>query len=213
MSEEVNEQLIKEQLKSLPRPVQEAVASFDWAREVFEVGRAHTLHVDQIGQIQTEVMLVVIGLISPKDFHDQMISRIGINEDQALEIADEVNERVFVPIREFMKNYYAEEEKKGTEIVPSERNVLRNAGISLGDEPEEPAPQIEKAKETKFSSEDDEEEFITPEKDMVAMASPLKPVTPIVAPVIPDIAAKLQSSEVFKTKSSNYLDPYREPVE
>jgi hypothetical protein len=140
MSEPTQEQLITEQLKSLPRPVQEAITSFDWAREVFDVGRKHALHVDEIGEIQTEVMLVVLGLISPKEFYDQMVSRIGIDEDQALEISSEVNDRVFVRIREFMKNYYAEEEKKGTVIAPSEKDILRGAGIKLGDEPEETEP-------------------------------------------------------------------------
>lgn len=200
MAQQSTEQIIKDHLATLPEPVKKAIASFDWAKEVFDVGRKHIVHVDDIGEIQTEVMMVVLGLISPREFYDQMVSRIGIEEDLALEIADEINERVFMRIRDFMKNYYAEEEKKGKEIVSSERTVLRSAGISLGDEPDEPQIPVEPA--------DDEEKFIilpTPEV--------VKKVVPTPAPVIPDIASKLQNSAVFKNKSSNYLDPYREPVE
>ncbi len=196
MSEPTPEELIKEQLKSLPRPVQEAIASFDWAREVFDIGRKHALHVDEIGEIQTEVMLVVLGLISPKEFYDQMVSRIGIQEDQALEISDEVNTAVFMRIREFMKNYYAEEEKKGTVIAPSEKDVLHQAGIKLGDDPDEDdsAPTSE------------EDEVFVP----IAQPKPAPPVGPSPAE---EIKAKLADSAVFKNPPKNYFDPYREPVE
>jgi hypothetical protein len=198
MSEPTQEQLITEQLKSLPRPVQEAITSFDWAREVFDVGRKHALHVDEIGEIQTEVMLVVLGLISPKEFYDQMVSRIGIDEDQALEISSEVNDRVFVRIREFMKNYYAEEEKKGTVIAPSEKDILRGAGIKLGDEPEETEPA---------ASEDHEDEEV-----FVPIAQP-KPALPTGPSPAEEISEKLSQSKVFQNPPKNYFDPYREPLE
>lgn len=203
MSEPTTEQLIKEHLETLPKPVKDAIASFDWAREVFDIGHKKSLHVDAIGEIQTEVMLVVLGLISPKEFYDQMVSRIGIKDELALEIADEVNEKVFVRIRNFMKNYYAEQEKKDKEIVSSERNVLKNAGIKLGDEPDEPLiPVVESTGE----------QFINLE-DSVDETPVVKKPTPEPRPAIPDISAKLQNAEVFKGKSTSYLDPYREPVE
>lgn len=206
MNENNTEQLIEEHLKTLPKPVKDAIGSFDWAREVFDIGQKKHLHVNDIGEIQTEVMLVVLGLISPKDFYDQMVSRIGVKEDLALEIADEVNEKVFVRIRNFMKNYYAEQEKKDKEIVSSERNVLKNAGIKLGDEPDE--DQKVESSQNKVDN-----------KEVPIKVAPLpdfsfepKQESVSVSPV-PDISAKLQNPQVFKGKSTSYLDPYREPVE
>lgn len=206
MSENNTEQLIKDHLKTLPKPVKDAIASFDWTREVFSIGQKKSLHVDAIGEIQTEVMLVVLGLISPKEFYDQMVSRIGIKDELALEIADEVNEKVFVRIRNFMKNYYAEQEKKDKEIVSSERNVLKNAGIKLGDEPDE--DQKVESSQNKVDN-----------KEVSIKVAPLpdfsfepKQESVSVSPV-PDISAKLQNPQVFKGKSTSYLDPYREPIE
>jgi nucleotide-binding universal stress UspA family protein len=204
MAEPTTEDLIKEHLTTLPKPVKDAINSFDWARDVFQVGRKYNLHVDDIGELQTEVMLVVLGLTSPREFEDEVHARIESDSEKASAMCEEINIKVFMRIRDFMKNYYAEEEKKGKEIVPSERNVLRNAGIKLGDEPEEIHP------------EEGEEEFINlaPATDAPApMAVPIKKIAPIPTPVIPDIKSKLENSAVFKSPSSNYLDPYREPVE
>lgn len=206
MSENNTEQLIKEHLKTLPKPVKDAIGSFDWAREVFDIGQKKSLHVDVIGEIQTEVMLVVLGLISPKDFYDQMVSRIGIKEDLALDIAEQVNERVFIRIRDFMKNYYAEQDKKEQDSVVADKNILKKAGIKLGDEPEEEDEQVgsrksEVAREVPIK--------VAPLPDF---SSEPKQASASISPV-PDISAKLQNSQVFKGKSTSYLDPYREPIE
>lgn len=207
MAEPTTEDLIKEHLTTLPKPVKDAINSFDWAREVFQVGRKYNLHVDDIGELQTEVMLVVLGLTSPREFEDEVYARIESDSDKASAMCEEINDKVFMRIRDFMKNYYAEEEKKGKEIVSSERNVLHNAGIRLGDEADEPVASKEV---------EEEEELITLsdyDEAKPAIAPEVKKADPTPMPVIPDIKSKLLNGAVFKSAPSNYLDPYREPVE
>ncbi len=204
MTEPTTEELIKKHLETLTKPVKDAINSFDWAREVYDVCHKRSMHIDDIGEIQNEVMLVVLGIAAPRDFYNQMVSRLRIPEDEALDIADEVNTRVFLRIREFMKNYYAEEEKKGKEIVGSERQVLRDSGIKLGDEPEGPetvAPDNSKS----------EEKYINlPPIAGVGVSDKAKET---VVEASPTISENLQKSAVFKNPPPNYFDPYREPIE
>jgi hypothetical protein len=205
MAEKQTEQLIKEQMESLPRPVKEAIASFDWARAVFDIGRKHDLHVDEIGEVQTEVMLVVLGLISPKDFYDQMVSRVGIEENRALEVATEVNEKVFLRIRDFMKEYYAEEEKS-----QSERKVLNSAGIRLDDGedlPEEVLPKISIEDTKNKEIVDEEEKMIAPPIEVA------KNMNNTESKEESELKDKLNKAKDFTDAPTNYFDPYREPVE
>jgi glutaredoxin-related protein len=203
MNQISTEYLIKAHLKTLPESVKLAINSFDWNKEVFDVGRKYSLHLDNIGEIETEVILVILGLISPKDFYDQMVHRIGLKEEVALDVASEINEKVFLRIRDFMKNYYSQKEESDLGIKTQEKRVLQNAGIRIGEDSEE----LETSKNP-----DDEEEVevkippldYTPTKEKVLVNS---------APAIPDIRSKLENPQVFKGKSTAYLDPYREPIE
>lgn len=196
MATKTSEQLIKEQIESLPRAVREAIASFDWARIVFDIGRKNNLQVDDIGEIQKEVMLVVLGLISPKEFYDQMVERVGIVEDKAFNIADEVNEKVFVRIREYMKNYYEEQEE-----VQSERRVLNSAGIRFddGEDLPEEAIKTKPAVENKKT----EEEIIVP---------PPQNANSNIKEEVQEKKTEKQFKDLPETPP-NFLDPYREPIE
>lgn len=225
MPEQSTEQLIKDHLAALPEPVRKAIASFDWAREVFDIGRKHSMHVDRIGELQTEVMLVVLGLVSPRDFQNELFDRIEPNRDIALEISDEVNQKVFIRIREYMKKYYEGNENNPTpskspevikegELGSSEKNVLNSAGIKIGDEANEPNPPvILPAEDTEPESESiggmvslihEEEEIAKPD------------------PIIEKLKATMSKPEVRKSPITvitaenapkGFLDPYREPVE
>lgn len=223
------EQLIKDHLATLPEPVKKAIGSFDWTREVFDIGRKHSMHIDRIGELQTEVMLVVLGLISPRQFQDELLSRIEPNRETALEVSDEVNQKVFVRIRDFMKDYYDREEgkssvvKSSAELTPedelgsSEHSILNETGIALpGDAAyaqdfivAKPAPQATSAisagiDHTSVSLMSDEE--LDPEE-----------VQEPVAPVAPTVKAEVRKSPVTvitdKDTPKNFLDPYREPLE
>ena len=218
-------------MATLPEPVKKAIASFDWAREVFDIGRKHSMHVDRIGELQTEVMLVVLGLVSPRDFQNELFDRIEPNREIALEISDEVNQKVFIRIRDFMKEYYERNENsvapakapevvkpasaggygvaKDDEIGSSERQVLHGAGIKIGDEVNEPEPEPEEE-----PVDDDGAISFYQEKESVAM--------PKIDPVVTKVTEVMSKPEIHKSKISvitekdapkGFLDPYREPVE
>lgn len=221
MAEQTTDQIIKEHFETLPEPVKKAIASFDWAREVFDIGRKHSMHIDRIGELQTEVMLVVLGLISPRDFQNELMSRIEPNREIALEVSDEVNKRVFIRIRDFMKDFYEREgayvsPEKEDELRNSEKSVLRTAGIKVGDEANEPEPAIPTVP-FPLSVENDEIVSLVSESELEHAVPPAKADT-----VIAEVTSAMSKPEVYKspitvmtpkTVPKNFLDPYREPVE
>lgn len=203
---------IEERMREIPAPLAEAIRNSGWENIVFEIGRRYSLHVDDIGEIQNELILVLTGITHPDEFRSILINEIGIPSDKTDLIINDINEKINEKIKDFLKNHLDEEEKEepvesqeeSEENIKSfDKVILKKAGIKLGDEPDD-----EEVTSRKPQVEDDEEKFITlPAPEVARKASP----TPV--PVIPDIATKLQNSAVFKNKSSNYLDPYREPVE
>lgn len=220
MMEQANEQLIKEQLENLPEPVKKAIASFDWAREVFDIGRRNNLHVDTIGDIQTEVMLVVLGLISPKEFFDQMTTTIGLSRDIAEKVAEEVNAGVFIRIRKFLKDYYDADGKAESTINQKEKKILQSAGISVGDD-----ALREEVARSFVPIEDGEVVKVVPNVVTAGAASaapaPAKPAVASPAPA-PKPAPAAPTAQIFRTKvaeiatadkPNNFFDPYREPIE
>lgn len=207
MSETNTEQLIKNHLAALPEPVKKAIGSFDWARVVFDIGRKYNMHVNSIGDLQTEVMLVVLGLVTPAEFEKELTGRIETDSEKAGKIADEVNTSVFIRIRDFMKNYYEHPEGEDEGIESSERTVLKDAGISLdGDADVEEKEEVETPaeEEISFTSLDSSEA-----QDAVAAKEEDKKID------IPKAGAVFKTNVTTvggKEVSKAYLDPYREPI-
>ncbi len=216
------DKLIEEHLASLPEPIKKAIASFDWAREVFDIGRKHNMHIDRIGELQTEVMLVVLGLISPRDFQTELMERIEPNHDIAIEVSDEVNKRVFIRIREFMKKYYEDDGTPKAVAEPpdaiksAEKKVLNGAGIRLEGDPE-PEPAKITMGPASISSEEDGIISLGSYDDSDSAAP-----TPKIDPIVQKVAQTMEKQEVRPSpitviKAENapkgFLDPYREVVE
>ncbi len=109
--ENETENLIKEQFAKLPPEIRQAVASFDWESKVQEIGQKNSLHVDKLATLQDEIFLVIIGLVYPDDFINQIKSRLGLPDDKIKTIVNDSNEMIFRPIREALVKIYDEEFK------------------------------------------------------------------------------------------------------
>lgn len=204
---------IEERMEEIPAPLAEAIRQSGWENIVFDIGRKYSLHVDDIGNIQNELILVLVGITHPDEFRSILLKELRIPEDKVDLIIDEINvklnEKIKNTLKQTLKEVESEEKpeiKTETDIHSSERNVLKNAGIKLGDEPDE--DQKVESSQNKVDN-----------KEVSIKVAPLpdfsfepKQESVSVSPV-PDISAKLQNPQVFKGKSTSYLDPYREPVE
>ncbi len=215
---------IEERMQEIPAPLARAIQESGWENIVFDIGRKYNLHVDDIGEMQNELILVLVGITHPEEFRSILLNEIRIPSDKIDLIINDLNVQINEKIKNSLKKHLDIEESEVEEVKEEslksqtaddhEKKVLKKAGVSFGDEPEEGDDKQVASRESQVAT-NNEEKFIV--LDPVAAEGKETPVvkkpTPEPAPAIPDISVKLQNGAVFKGKSTEYLDPYREPVE
>jgi len=92
---------IREELAKLPRPNQQAINAFDWQRKCQEIGTAHNLTEDEITGLQSEVVLVLMGLSDLQTLHRYIDDEIGGTGWQNIEAY--IVDNVLSPISEIME--------------------------------------------------------------------------------------------------------------
>jgi hypothetical protein len=106
------EKEIKDQIVSLPKKVRDIIASTDITGEIIKIKEKYHLMLDQISTLEVETMLVMIGLEPAEDFVDNLQKNLKIDEEKAINIANNINESVFKRIRHAMMEQDAEQENK-----------------------------------------------------------------------------------------------------
>ncbi len=98
-----NVQNLKKQYQSLPPEVQKAIASADLPIKIQAVVKNNKLLIDQAGKLELETYFVLLGLEALDDYIGNLVKNVGLQKDQALIVAREVNESVFKNVRETLK--------------------------------------------------------------------------------------------------------------
>lgn len=94
----IDEQL-KEQFKSLPKVVQDAITSADVAKHMRELADMHKLHLDQWESLENEVMLTLLGIQPIADIQKNIKNEVGLTDEVASALAADISKIVFEPIR------------------------------------------------------------------------------------------------------------------
>lgn len=101
--DEETQKIIAEQMKKLPKDVVEAIISVDYKTKLQEITKRQRLMIDQAGKLEMETTLIMIGLEPLADFVENIEREFGVNSVRAKEIAMDVSENIFKPIRESLK--------------------------------------------------------------------------------------------------------------
>lgn len=120
-------QSFEEQLVYLPEINQRALKSFDWATELLSIGKNYGLHIDELEDLQLETMLVMVGLVQVKDYPNELINKLAISPAEANKIIEQVNDRIFQPIHDYIVN-------GGPKIPSTPKGVLESAGFEITDD-------------------------------------------------------------------------------
>lgn len=200
---------VQQRLNELPEEIRLAVQSADLDRKIQAIGQKHKLHIDQIGNLEDETLLVMLGFADPTEFMDQLVERASVTPVQASLISADVAHDIFMPIRESMR-LWAERKKsmKDTDAAPA---------------PTIPAPSV-----VMPSSKPAVSVAAAPTPTPAPTPAPSAPApaaTPKPAPELSAIDSLLSHKQVTPAPSAatpapnpgqpqNYkADPYREPVE
>lgn len=204
---------IQERFEELPADVQHAIQSTDMAAALTAFGGAHNLHVDQMGALEDEALLVMLGFTSPAAFPARLRAALNVSEADAAAIAGEISERLFMPIRDSMRTYIEARLKKqaaGEKNAPppSQPPAVRTP-------PPVPALPSKPAAQVAAPAEPEREALSTPAGGKTIMPST---VLPTVHPADQALAAAKITLPATQTitisdKKNYSVDPYREPVE
>lgn len=95
---ETLKQIIKREVEKLPKDGQEAVNSLDWARITEEIGKKYLLSESEIDDLQTQTLLVLIGLKDADLYATGVENEVGFSKEDANKISEEVFQKIFTPI-------------------------------------------------------------------------------------------------------------------
>ena len=100
---------IKYEILNLPEELIRAIENFKF-RDIFnDIGKKYKFSEDEIKIIEVETILVLIGLVDPTLYSQNIENNVVTNEQIANEIYEEVKEKIFIPI---YKNASIKSEKK-----------------------------------------------------------------------------------------------------
>ncbi|MEI6864002.1 MAG: hypothetical protein WCK46_01340 [Candidatus Adlerbacteria bacterium] len=196
MEEKTIQEKIKERLAELPQDVQDAVLSADMGTHIHSIGQKHGLHIDQIGKLEDETMLVMLGFFDADTFNQQIQDQLAIPAEDAAAIAGEVSDTVFAPIRESLKNFVT---NKATPEKVEQNSALPAVQIA-------PLPAVTALSAPAVAS--------VPAISMPVAEKMLTEKTVVVAPTMPAPALVQNTPAQPTTPRPIYkTDPYREPIE
>lgn len=158
MDEKSAEQILGERFEALPPSLKEAILSVDLREELKAVADETELRVDQAGNLENETVLVMMGMEPTEDYADNLARELDISGEKAQNIAEAVNERIFLPIRDAMQ-----------QVGPSETREQEPSEVPTMKEQMEAAAQ---KKEHRHEAAEPEEEFQTSESGMMRGITP-----------------------------------------
>jgi hypothetical protein len=119
-------QIIKERFKVLPANIQQAITSTDLASKFEKIAKTHELHIDQNSNLQTETILVMLGLETVDNFLDNIEKGLEISRERAILVAKDVNTEIIDNIRVSLRKI--QEQQEANEIL--EPTITRGETIS-----------------------------------------------------------------------------------
>ena|SRR3989344_5120762 len=125
------QEIIKQRYQELPEDIKRAIKSADLATKFSNITNKHSLHIDQNGALQTETILVMLGLEPTEDYVENVQRNVEVSRTEALSIAEDVNNEILDPIKTSLRSFQEQSESEETPITetPSYTNSsLEKAG-------------------------------------------------------------------------------------
>ncbi|HRY62944.1 MAG TPA: hypothetical protein P5056_04220 [Candidatus Paceibacterota bacterium] len=204
----------KEQLnnifENLPSDIQNAIYSVESADAVESIGKKYSLHMDQIAALGRETGRVLLGITDPMDFVNQINEKLGVGKTVSSQLVFEINEKIFVPIKDSLRQIHSQAPMTKPAPVPAP-NVVKNISTMELNVPKktmdvlqgniQATPRGDKTEILGFSAEKKEMQAKT-EGQLNIMEEKMKGGFNI----------PKAETEISKREPSRVVDPYREPI-
>jgi hypothetical protein len=206
MADDIKKDL-EERFAQLPRVVQSAIKSADVEKSLRALADTHKLHLDQWGQLENEVMLVLLGFESPDNMQKNIKDEVGVSDEIATALTVDISRIVFEPIRQEL-----ERELEHPDAKAKEESAVEGMRTQVLGQQSAVSFQLSEDAKTQQSSLD---KIPEPESGKLKPESSVIPATPPPAPPT-EKAIRMPTSGAYKPGEASAVrkdiadDPYRE---
>jgi hypothetical protein len=110
------DQKLDERFKQLPKVVQDAITSADVEKRMRSLADTQKLHLDQWEALENEVMLALLGFQPIEDLQKNIKNELGIPDELAKTLTEEISKIVFEPIRQELERELEHPEAKAAAL-------------------------------------------------------------------------------------------------
>jgi len=104
--------LLQKTLSELPQELRDLLTSKNFADTLSVVTEGHPLQDHQRIAVENEIMLVLLGLESPKGLVTNIRHRAQISRDRAEKIVKVINENILIPNKEVLESAFLNRDKE-----------------------------------------------------------------------------------------------------
>lgn len=125
---------LQEQYKKLPEDLKEAIFSVETEKIIQDISAKHSLQIDQMGELAAETGLVLLGLTKPEEYVNNLSEGLKINTDKAREIAKDINNEIFLKVKNSLISLHKLKEGEKNVFVPApikEQSLRRASPLEL----------------------------------------------------------------------------------
>ena len=140
---------INEMFEKLPDDLQEALDSNETIGCLKQLEKKYNLQPEQVKELSAEIGMLMMGASSPQHFIPNIEKSMKIPNETAKAIVAEVNEKIFRPVKESLKNLHLLSEKS-EEIKPAAaptEEAKKNIPLNIPMKTTEKKPEIPKKEE------------------------------------------------------------------
>lgn len=116
-----NEQIL-EKYKSLPQDIKDSLFSMETAQILQKIGKDNGLDTKKTSLLAREVGDFMMGFSQPSNFIPNLRKVLGIDQNHAKKIAEEINNQVFSRIRESLKAIHNKKTSIKADVEPQTPN-------------------------------------------------------------------------------------------
>src|SRR3989339_107039 len=98
------EKIIKEQIEKLPPEIRKLFTDPELGDKILNIGKKNgIINIEQLGMFQTETNLMMLGLVHPDDYPNELKNQLRISDEKANNIVNDINIQILSGIREKLK--------------------------------------------------------------------------------------------------------------
>lgn len=211
---------LDERFNNLPKEVQSAIKESGYQVNLYSIADKYRLDIEQMGILEEITTKVMLGIIHPDKYEEELVYKIKIPREDILNLVKEINENIFKNIREILKKHW--DDNSNQKQIPDINKNTETKIPEIKDDVPVP-PYAGTIKNEKLGIKNEEKTPNTTEKPIITNKPTTQPVNQPINDnsqnIMNIVEEKLRNATVsdhtisdHSNSSAKSADPYREII-